>query len=660
MGYAFISYSTKNQSPADSMRAVLNKRGIETWMAPYDIPIGSRYAQVINQAVKDCSCFVLLLTDAAQNSVWVAKEVERAINYKRVIIPIQLESIQLNDEFELYISSNQIVAVQKIDDSEPVMKRIVDTIEYHCGKAQTASKKGSEASGEGKVKKIKSNSAKATATATKTVAPKTKSTTQDADDNRVVYHGVSADDLAEASNLSGRLHDALSSFGISAKVTDVERGPRVTRYSIVPKKGVSVTKILRLEDDIALALAAESVRIEAPIPGRNAIGIEIPNKKPSIVYLRELTESQSFTQEKSKTTICLGKDVCGNSVFSDIASLPHLLIAGATGTGKSVCMHAMIASIISKATPEDVKLLLLDPKKVEFFPYSELPHLLCPVITDTPKAAKALEWVISEMNRRYELIQAISVRNIDAYNEKTVENPALGDKLPRIVIFIDELNDLMILARDPVENYIMAIAQKARSAGIHIVIGTQRPSVNVITGVIKANIPSRISFKLTSGVDSRTVLDRTGAEKLLSSGDMLFADGKSAGPIRVQGAFISEKEIDGLVKTAIGTHGKASYNTACTSFLSRENSDEREEIQPEEYEIFRDEKFIECMKMTVENRSASISWLQRKLSIGFSKAAKYIDTMIKIGLLNENQNGLRAREALWTLGELEYFLGALK
>lgn len=672
MGYAFISYSTKNQAPADSMRAMLSGRGIETWMAPYDIPIGSRYAQVINQAVKDCACFVLLLTDAAQNSVWVAKEVERAINYKRVIIPIQLEDIQLNDEFELYISSNQIVAVRKIDDGEPMMKRIVDTIEYHCGKSKSAAGKTSEASSmdtakKKSAKKIKSDTAKANGTVKKAAVSKTAKKAEPEDEEYTIeYHGITDDEIGEIFDCSNQLLDALESFKISAKLIGVEKGPRVTRYVIVPAKGISVNKIARLEDDIALALAAESVRIEAPIPGKSAVGIEVPNKNPSVVRLSELTESQSFTDEKSGTAVCLGKGVCGNSVFADIASMPHLLIAGATGMGKSVCINSLIASVITKATPDEVKFMMIDPKKVELINYSTLPYLLCPVITDVPTAVRALEWAVSEMNRRYDLITSLSVRNIDAYNQKVSENPALGRALPRIVIFIDELTDLMIMARDPVESLITMIAQKARSAGIHLVIGTQRPSVDVITGVIKANIPSRISFKVASAVDSRTILDRTGAERLLGKGDMLYIDGRSINPIRLQGAFISEKETDQLVKTAVDLYGEPSYNTDCVNFLSSEDDVAKAEFSPEEsgtvqfdskdfdlMMLARDETFIKAVRTVIESGNASISFLQRKLYIGFSKAAHYIDTMEKHGMVSSRTDSSKMRKVLITRDDFE-------
>ncbi|HPZ44388.1 MAG TPA: DNA translocase FtsK, partial [Bacillota bacterium] len=346
------------------------------------------------------------------------------------------------------------------------------------------------------------------------------------------------------------LEDTLESFGINAKVIQVSRGPAITRYEIQPPSGVKVSRIVSLADDIALSMAAPGVRIEAPIPGKAAVGIEVPNKEISMVHLRDLLETQEFIQSKSKLTIALGKDIAGNPVIGDLGKMPHLLIAGATGSGKSVCLNTLIASILFKATPDEVKLLMIDPKMVELATYNGIPHLVTPVVTDPRKAATSLRWAVKEMERRYELFAAAGVRDITRYNKlmKTKEPDGNSMPLPFIIVIIDELADLMIVAPADVEDAICRLAQMARAAGMHLVVATQRPSVDVITGLIKANIPSRISFAVSSQIDSRTILDMSGAEKLLGKGDMLFLPVGAAKPIRVQGAYLSDREVEELVK----------------------------------------------------------------------------------------------------------------
>ncbi len=369
------------------------------------------------------------------------------------------------------------------------------------------------------------------------------------------------ENLEEETRISSELLiNTLEFFNYRAKITKIERGPRITRYSIIPAKGIIVNQIERLADDLALAMAADSIRIEAPVPGKSAIGIEIPNKIPSVVSLRELIQNDEFANSQSCTTVCLGKTVEGNPVFNDIKKLPHLLISGATGMGKSVCINSIITSILYKARPDEVKFILIDPKKVEFSLYNDIPHLLVPVITEPSKAAGSLLWAVDEMNRRYELIEKLSLRTIDAYNEKVTGNPELGIALPKIIIVIDELNDLMRAAREPIENLIMLIAQKSRAVGIHMIIGTQRPSVNVITGVIKANIPARIACRVVSAIDSRTILDVTGAEKLIGKGDMLFQSPDKPYPIRVQGAYISDIEIAKITEHIKKQSNESIYN----------------------------------------------------------------------------------------------------
>lgn len=457
-----------------------------------------------------------------------------------------------------------------------------------------------------------------------------------------------------------KLISTLDSFNIAATVRGIERGPRITRYSIVPAKGIRVNQIEKLSDDLAMVLAAESIRIEAPIPGKSAVGIEVPNSTPSIVSLRDLLEAEEFTSNPSKTTVCIGKSVEGSLVYGDISTMPHLLIAGATGMGKSVCMNSLITSILYKARPDEVKFIMIDPKKVEFAPYNGIPHLLVPVVTEPKQAAGALMWAVDEMNKRYDIIEKLCVRGIDSYNEKVSENPELGAPMPKIVIFIDELNDLMIQVRDPVENLIMLIAQKARAAGIHLVIGTQRPSVNVITGVIKANIPSRIACKVSSGVDSRTILETIGAEKLIGKGDMLFAPGGKPNPKRVQGAFVSENEtasiVDFVKKQAKGElydeEAMADMKRAAQKCgnKSKGGDDEGDDEGSSDVGYLHDRKFLNATELAIRNGNVATSFLQRKLGIGYSKAAKYIDIMEDLGIVGE-KNGSKPRDVLISMTE---------
>lgn len=456
-----------------------------------------------------------------------------------------------------------------------------------------------------------------------------------------------------------QLINTLESFGIKASVRGIERGPRITRYSIVPAKGVRVNQIEKLSDDLALALAAESIRIEAPIPGKSAVGIEVPNKTPSIVLLRDLLEGDEFIYQTSKTSVCIGKSVEGSLVYGDIGKMPHLLIAGATGMGKSVCMNALITSILYKAKPDEVKFIMIDPKKVEFAPYNGIPHLLIPVVTEPKQAAGALVWAVDEMNKRYDMIEKLCVRNIDSYNEKVAATPELGTHMPKIVIFIDELNDLMIQVRDPVENLIMLIAQKARAAGIHLVIGTQRPSVNVITGVIKANIPSRIACKVSSGVDSRTILEQVGAEKLIGKGDMMFSyDGKPTK--RVQGAFVSEGETMAIIDFIKAQTKGDAYDEQAMEDIKRaaqkcdksKNSDDGDDEDDDSYGVgyLHDRKFLSAVELAINHGNVATSFLQRKLHIGYGKAAQYIDIMVDLGIVEE-KGGAKGREVLISMAE---------
>lgn len=440
------------------------------------------------------------------------------------------------------------------------------------------------------------------------------------------------------------LEETLNNFGVSAKVSQVSVGPTITQYELTLSPGVKVSRILSLADDISLGLASAGIRIEAPIPGKSAVGIEVPNKDITMVYLREVIESEEFKNSKSKLTFAIGKDVAGANIVADLAKMPHLLIAGATGSGKSVCINTLIASILYKTTPEEVKLLMIDPKVVELSIYKNIPHLLIPVVTDPKKAAGALNWAVVEMTERYRKFAANNVRDITGYNELNKEGI---EKMPQIVVIIDELADLMMVSPGDVEDSICRLAQMARAAGIHLVVATQRPSVDVITGLIKANIPSRISFAVSSQVDSRTILDMGGAEKLLGKGDMLFYPVGESKPIRVQGAFVSEKEIDRLV-SYIKEQVPPCYNDEIMKNLEQNNSEEEES----DYEGEADELLPSAIEMVVESGQASIMMLQRRLRIGYSRAARLIDQMEERGVVG-GYEGSKPRKVLMSKAELE-------
>ena len=436
-----------------------------------------------------------------------------------------------------------------------------------------------------------------------------------------------------------RLQKTLYSFGVSAKVENVSVGPAITRYELKPAEGVRVSKIANLADDIALNLAAETIRIEAPIPGKQAVGIEVPNKENEVVALRDIIDCDKFKEHKSKLAFALGKDVAGNEVVTDIAKMPHVLIAGATGSGKSVCINTMIASIIYKAKPSEVKLVMVDPKVVELSVYNGIPHLLIPVVTDPKKAAGALAWAVQEMVNRYSLFASKNVRDIKGYNEAIEEE---GHKLPQIVIIIDELSDLMMVSPKDVEDSICRLAQMARAAGMHLVIATQRPSVDVITGIIKANIPSRIAFAVSSQVDSRTILDMAGAEKLLGKGDMLFYPAGAPKPTRIQGAFISDKEVEKIVDFIKG-NGEATYNDEIIKQIENANSTDQELDNADDDDS--DPLLMEAIEVVVETGQASTSFIQRRFKVGYARAGRIIDQMEERGIISGFQ-GSKPREVL--------------
>ena len=446
-----------------------------------------------------------------------------------------------------------------------------------------------------------------------------------------------------------KLQKTLYSFGVSAKVENVSVGPAITRYELKPAEGVRVNKIANLADDIALNLAAETIRIEAPIPGKQAVGIEVPNKEKQAVHLRDVLESDEFEESKSKLTVALGKDVAGNIQLADIAKMPHVLIAGSTGSGKSVCINTIITSIIYKAKPSEVKLVMVDPKVVELSVYNGIPHLLIPVVTDPKKAAGALAWAVQEMDNRYNLFAGKGVRDLVGYN-KAVEKDGKFGKLPQIVVIVDELADLMMVAAKDVEESICRLAQKARAAGMHLVIATQRPSVDVITGLIKANVPSRIAFAVSSQVDSRTILDSVGAEKLLGKGDMLFFPAGAPKPSRVQGAFVSDDEVEKIVDF-VKQNGTATYSEDILETIENGNKTDKEVAMEKDEDDETDPFLMEAIQTVIETGQASTSFIQRRFKVGYARAGRIIDQMEERGVISGYQ-GSKPREVLMTLERL--------
>ncbi len=456
----------------------------------------------------------------------------------------------------------------------------------------------------------------------------------------------------ELEEKANRLLETLSSFKVDANILNITQGPTVTRFELQPGFGIKVSKITNLADDIALSLAASGVRIEAPIPGKSAIGIEIPNETPSPVPIREVIDTDKFQDFKSKTAFALGKDIGGNSVIADIAQFPHVLIAGATGSGKSVCINSLIASILYKAKPNEVKMIMIDPKMVELGVYNGIPHLLIPVVTDPKHAAGALNWAVAEMKNRYQLMKDNKVRNLQGYNVLMEENNTPENKLPEIVIIIDELADLMLAAKNEVEDAINSLAALARAAGMYLVIATQRPSVDVITGVIKANVPSRISFAVSSQVDSRTILDSVGAEKLLGKGDMLYSPRGAIKPIRIQGNFISDSEIENVI-AFVKKQYEAEYDDSILEHIEREQ-ESRDAVHEDESHTRsgdKDELFVKAAELAFEAGQASVAMLQRKYKIGYQRAARIIDQLEENHIIGPYE-GTKPRQVLISRNEL--------
>lgn len=455
-----------------------------------------------------------------------------------------------------------------------------------------------------------------------------------------------------------KLQQTLQNFHVNVTVTNISCGPTVTRFELQPEQGVKVSKIVGLADDIKLNLAASDIRIEAPIPGKAAVGIEVPNKENTAVLLRDLLETKEFEQAKSKISFAVGRDIGGNVVVADIAKMPHLLIAGATGSGKSVCINTLIMSILYKAKPEEVKLIMIDPKVVELSVYNGIPHLLIPVVTDPKKAAGALNWAVAEMTKRYQLFADYNVRNVEAYNAKVdsiqhLEDDTKPERMPQIVIIVDELADLMMVAPGEVEDAICRLAQLARAAGIHLVVATQRPSVNVITGLIKANMPSRIAFAVSSGVDSRTIIDMNGAEKLLGRGDMLFSPSGSPKPARVQGSFVSDKEVQSVVDFLKDHNVQNEYNEEITQHVNQSVSHPTasDASSSDQKDIY----FVDAGKFVIEKDKASIGMLQRVFKIGFNRAARIMDQLAEAGVVGEEE-GTKPRKVLMSLEEFERYI----
>lgn len=475
----------------------------------------------------------------------------------------------------------------------------------------------------------------------------------------------SANTESQLRETANKLQQTLKTFGVNVTVTNISCGPAVTRYEIQPEMGVKVSKIVGLADDIKLNLAAADIRIEAPIPGKAAVGIEVPNKENVTVAFRDLIESKEFKESKSKISFAVGKDIAGKTKVTDIAKMPHLLIAGATGSGKSVCINTIIMSILYKADPSEVKLLMIDPKVVELSVYNGIPHLMIPVVTDPKKASGALHWAVAEMTDRYEKFAQANVREINGYNAKvdSIEVPEGQErpqKMPQIVIIVDELADLMMVASNDVEEAICRLAQLARAAGIHLVIATQRPSVNVITGLIKANMPSRIAFAVTSGVDSRTILDMNGAEKLLGKGDMLFNPQGAPKPIRVQGAFVSDEEVSEVVEYIKEHNGDAQYNDSVQQKMESLQSSGSNSVSISDSDAAddgRDAYFVDAATIIVDKEKASIGMLQRYLKVGFNRAARIMDQLEEAGIVGPEE-GTKPRTVLMNKEQFEAYIDA--
>ncbi len=558
---------------------------------------------------------------------------------------------KLKKQIDFALPEDDTAEIPKAEEplnSKPV--QLDDIIKNLNSRGNTAEEKKEEPAKDVKTAEIKGND-----------MPLTDKEKTDGENTEIEYSLPPLDCLAMPKNKKSSLYeeelkenatklvDTLKSFGVETRIVDISRGPSVTRYEIQPAAGVKISRITSLSDDIALNLAASGVRIEAPIPNKAAVGIEVPNKNRATVTLRELVDTDLYKKSvlKSKLTVCLGKDIAGNCTYADIAKMPHLLVAGTTGSGKSVCLNAMIVSILYNAKPDEVKLLMIDPKQVEFTVYNGIPHLMVPVVSDPRKASGALAWAVTEMLQRYKMFSENNVRDIEGYN--SICDSIGQKKMPQIVIFIDELSDLMMAAPHEVEDAICRLAQMARAAGMHLVIATQRPSVDVITGLIKANIPSRISLKVSSQIDSRTIIDAAGAEKLLGNGDMLFYPVGIAKPVRIQGCFLSDKEVETVVDF-IKSQEQSEYDDEVIKEIERQAAMEKKKNggaveQDGDSDGDTDEMLPKAIEVVVENQMASTTLLQRKLKLGYARAARIVDELEQRGIIGPYE-GSKPRKVL--------------
>ncbi len=667
--YIFISYSKDDLDYVTRLRKALLDRGIRVWTADRDIPAGESYPAAVKNAIKDCCAVLLILSSNSLSSEYVKSEMYLSYNYSKKRIPVMREpDLLLNDDFEYFTAGDKIIMLTDINENsdefielEDMLKPFTDRhdendisfifksfLDEWSDNEDNGEEYSYEEPSDEKCKYEEPSDEKCKLPPIELLTP-----AEETDD-----------DESEINENIKVIIETLASFNVMASIKGIDRGPRITRYEIVPARGVKVNDVINLFDDIALTIARNGIRMEAPIPGKSAIGLEIPNKKPKLVRLRELIESEEFKNSKSSTFVAIGKDVEGLPVFADIEKFPHAIIAGATGMGKSACINSMLLSILYKSTPNDVKFILIDPKKVEFTEFASMPHLLVPIITDAKEAAGSLMWAVTEMERRYTLIENARLRNISAYNEAVENGSIIGEKLPKIVIVIDELYDLMIQVKDPIESLIMRLAQKSRAAGIYLIMGTQRPDSKVLTGTIKANVPTRICCKVSSVYDSRTVIEMAGAEKLLDKGDMLFKPIDKPKPIRVQGAFVSDSEVEAIMKFLKEQVPESAYDDDIFAEIKQaaqkcgkqktggaaDLADDGDEDEGQSRGCYSDQQFLDAVHLAITSKKISTSLLQRRLSIGYAKAAMYIDEMEAIGVVSEPK-GQKPRDVLITMDE---------
>ena len=654
--YIFISYAHLDSKRVLPIVEAMDAAGFRVW---YDdgIEAGSEWPEYIAEHLIGSDVIIYFITQSSVESQNCAREINYAISKKKRILTVYLEDVVLSPGMDMQLGTLQAIYRNKFDSDEAMTAAIIRAKIIQGTKRDIASSNemGNAFSGI----PLASRGAPATV---KTASPAKKGTGKKAVKNdgnvsatyipisTVLSLDLSPEDKEEVDKDAKTISDTLALFNVEASIVGVERGPQVTRYEIKPSKDVRVKKIIDLSFDFALALCKENVRIEAPIPGKSTIGLEVPNKLRRTVRLFELMDTANFSLRSSKTSVFIGKDVSGNTVVADVSKFPHALVCGATGTGKSVCIHSIIASILTRSSADEVKFILIDPKTVEFRAYNGIPNLLVPVITDAKHAAGALRWVTDEMERRYGILAANGLRNIDAYNEAAASNREMGKPIPKIIIVIDELADLMIQVKEQIEDSIMRIAQKARAAGIHLIIGTQRPSIHVLTPVIKANIPTRIACKVSTYADSRVVLDMAGAERLIGSGDMLYVPTGSPFPIRVQGAFISDAEILEMTEQIKSRSGEAEYDAviieAINDTTARLFADSRHSDDDE------DPLYAKAVDLAVENGTVSTSMIQRKFLIGYGRAARIIDCMENAGIIS-GPDGAKPRKVLITRQDLK-------